>query len=106
MDEKDLEIAHLKGQIESYQDQLRSIALSLLRRQVAELQQADRNLEEMIFQAAATAGKFQTEITDRVNKASEAFVTVRDEVAEIRKKLLEQEASWRATLLDHKEAKQ
>ena len=79
-DAKDLEIARLKGQIEAYQSQCRSMAIELLRKQVADLQQAERDREQAIKSLHAAFGKFQTEVEARITKASTLFAELRDQV--------------------------
>lgn len=79
-DEKDLEIARLKGQVEAYQEQLRSLAIELLRRQVTDLQARDERRNEALKVLASEFGKLEA----RLAKASAAFVELRKEVRAIK----------------------
>lgn len=86
-DEKDLEIARLKGQVEAYQEQLRSLAIELLRKQVKEMQDNEERRDSVMLanQAAfgrlqASFGQLQAKVTERLDKASDKFVEIRDQV--------------------------
>ena len=80
MDDKDLEIARLRGQVEAYQEQLRSAAIELLRKQVKDLQTRDARRDEAVTVLHSAFGKLEARVTERLAKASVAFVELRTEV--------------------------
>ena len=87
MDAKDLEIANLKGQVEAYQEQLRSAAIELLRHQVSKLKEADESFGALILQNRTELGRQRTEFEGRFSKALAAFSELQNKVD----KLLEAE---------------
>ena len=80
MDEKDLEIARLKGQVEAYQEQLRSMAIELLRKQVKDLQSREERRDESVKVLHSAFGKLEAKVTERLAKASALFVELRKDV--------------------------
>ena len=80
MDEKDLEIARLKGQVEAYQEQLRSLAIELLRKQVRDLQASEERRDEAVKVLHSAFGKLQASVTERLAKASAAFMELKKSV--------------------------
>lgn len=80
--EKDLEIARLRGQVEAYQEQLRSMAIDLLRKQVKDLQASEGRRDEAVKVLHSAFGKHEARVAERLAKASAAFVELRREVRE------------------------
>jgi len=80
MDEKDLEIARLKGQVEAYREQLRSMAIELLRKQVKDLQTRESERDQAMKRLHMEFGKLEATVTDRLDKASAAFIELRKQV--------------------------
>ncbi len=82
MDDKDLEIARLKGQVEAYQDQLKSMAVALLRKQVSDLRDRESARDSAVTVLHSAFGKLEATVSERLAKASSAFVELRNEVRE------------------------
>jgi len=78
-DKKELEIARLKGQVEAYQEQLRSLAIELLRQQVKDLQDRESSRDSAVKVLHSSFGKLEA----RLAKASAAFVELRKEVKQV-----------------------
>ena len=83
MDEKDLEIARLKGQVEAYQTQLRSLAIELLRKQVKDVQDRESSRDSAVKSLHGAFGKLEANVSSRLAKASAAFVELRKEVKQV-----------------------
>jgi len=85
MDDSTLELSRLKGQVEAYQEQLRSITIEVLREQVQRLQKANGAIEKSLLASQTEFGRYQTTVDERLTKAIELFKELRNEVAELRK---------------------
>ena len=84
MEDKDLEIANLKGQVEAYQEQLRSVSIDLLRMQVKKLQEGEQARELVVIKNQQAFGKLSTQVNERLNKARDRFSQMRDQMNEMK----------------------
>ena len=89
MDDKDLEIANLQGQVEAYQDQLRSVSIDLLRMQVQQLRKGEQARELLVIKNQQAFGKFSTQVNDRLDKASSSFREMQGQMNEMRAQMSE-----------------
>ena len=83
MDDKDLEIARLRGQVEAYQEQLRSMAIQLLRQQAKDVQDREKSRDEAVKVLHSSFGKLEANVSSRLAKASAAFLELRKEVKQV-----------------------
>ena len=77
MDEKDLQIARLQGQVEAYQEQLRSMAIELLRKQVTDLQDREASRDQAVKVIHSEFGRLEAKVEERMSKAAAAFMELK-----------------------------
>ena len=85
MDERDLRIANLEGQVKAHQDQSGSMAIDLLRVQFERMKQRLDKLERSCSAEAAKNGMAIGTLEDRLAKARNLFTEIRSELSELRK---------------------
>jgi len=89
MDDKDAQIANLQGQVEAYQEQLRSVSIDLLRMQVQQLRKGEQARELLVIKNQQAFGKFSTQVNDRLDKASSSFREMQGQMNEMRAQMSE-----------------
>jgi len=86
MDGKDLDLARLQGQVEAYQEQMRSLSIELLRTQVERLRQSNSELERAMELSQLEFGRYKAEVDDRLAKASTAWKELNVKLKELETK--------------------
>ena len=74
------EIARLQGQVDSYQEQMRSVSIQLLREQLRRLQDDNAEMRRIVESTNRAMGRLRADVGERLDKAGVAFAELQEEL--------------------------